>query len=248
MSKVSYKRLVSQTLILGLVFTSGVAICDALDKSASEKHTAKVNKAVKPITYTSSATEIIPEYKPEITGFSIVSGTVSIAGHETPNIVRVDSDVITDDSSYVDNSEIEAELYESLELPQGDCSAFLYMDYRAITDTASKQWELQQSAWTDNQGFRRIGDDYCVALGTFYGQVGDRFRVTTDRGNVYWIRMSDAKGGDSNGWYHVAGDGRINLVEFLVATECLPSEVTFSGDCGVLENIGGNVIKIERID
>lgn len=246
MSKVSYKRLVSQALILGLIFTSGIAICDALDKSTSEKHTAKVNKAVKPITYTSSATEIIPEYKPEITGFSIVSGTVSIAGHETPNIVRVDSDVVADEKN-VDSSSIVEKEYESLELPQGDCSAFLYMDYRAITNTASKQWKLQQSAWTDNQGFRRIGDDYCVALGTFYGQVGDRFRVTTDRGNVYSVIQADAKGWDSNGWYHVAGDGRINLVEFIVQTECLPSEVTFSGDCGVLDNIGGNVIKIERI-
>lgn len=233
-----------QCLILGVVFVSVIAVCDSLDKSTSEKHTAESKKISKPVTYYTSST--VPEYKPEITGFSIVSGTVSIAGHETPNIVRVDSGVITDDSSYVDNSEIEAELYERLELPQGDCSAFLYMDYRAITDTASKQWELQQSAWTDDQGFRRIGDDYCVALGTFYGQVGDRFRVTTDRGNVYWIRMSDAKGGDSNGWYHVAGDGRINLVEFLVATEYLPSEVTFSGDCGVLENIGGNIVKIEK--
>lgn len=233
-----------QCLILGVVFVSVIAVCDSLDKSTSEKHTAESKKISKPVTYYTSST--VPEYKPEITGFSIVSGTVSIAGHETPNIVRVDSGVITDDGSYVDNSEIEAELYESLELPQGDCSAFLYMDYRTITDTASKQWELQQSAWTDDQGFRRIGDDYCVALGTFYGQVGDRFRVTTDRGNVYWIRMSDAKGGDSNGWYHVAGDGRINLIEFIVQTECLPSEVTFSGDCGVLENIGGNVMKIEK--
>lgn len=233
-----------QCLILGVVFVSVIAVCDSLDKSTSEKHTAESKKISKPVTYYTSST--VPEYKPEITGFSIVSGTVSIVSHETPNIVRVDSDVITDDSSYVDNSEIEAELYESLELPQGDCSAFLYMDYRAITDTASKQWELQQSAWTDDQGFRRIGDDYCVALGTFYGQVGDRFRVTTDRGNVYWVRMADAKGLDSNGWYHVTGYGRINLVEFLVATECLPSEVTFSGDCGVLENIGGNVVKIER--
>lgn len=234
-----------QCLILGVVFVSVIAVCDSLDKSTSEKHTAESKKISKPVTYYTSST--VPEYKPKITGFSIVSGTVSIAGYETPNIVRVDSDVITDDSSYVDNSEIEAELYESLELPQGDCSSFLYMDYCAITDTASKQWELQQSAWTDSDGFRRIGDDYCVALGTFYGQVGDRFRVTTDRGNVYTVQMADAKGYDSNGWYHVAGDGRINLVEFIVQTECLPSEVTFSGDCGVLDNIGGNVIKIERI-
>lgn len=140
------------------------------------------------------------------------------------------------------------ESYESLEIPYGQTDCFLYMDYRAITDTSSKQWELQQSAWTDWQGFRRIGDDYCVALGTFYGQVGDRFRITTDCGNVYTVQMADAKGYDSNGWYHVAGNGKINLVEFIVATECLPSEVTLYGDCGVLDNIGGNVVSIERID
>lgn len=244
MNKRTFKVL-CHCYILGLAFVTTVAVCDGLDKQVSERHTAESKKISKPVTYYTSST--VPEYKPEITGFSIVSGTVSIAGHETPNIVRVDSDVITDDSSYVDNSEIEAELYESLELPQGDCSAFLYMDYRAITDTASKQWELQQSAWTDNQGFRRIGDDYCVALGTFYGQVGDRFRVTTDRGNVYSVIQADAKGWDSNGWYHVAGNGKINLVEFIIATEYLPSEVTITGDCGVLDNIGGNVIKIERI-
>lgn len=245
MNKRTFKIL-CHCYILGLAFVTTVAVCDGLDKQVSEKHTAESKKISKPVTYYTSST--VPEYKPEITGFSIVSGTVSVAGYEIPNIVRVDSDVITDDSFYVDNSEIETELYESLELPQGDCSAFLYMDYRAITDTASKQWELQQSAWTDDQGFRRIGDDYCVALGTFYGQVGDRFRITTNRGNVYSVIMADAKGIDSNGWYHVAGDGRINLVEFLVTTECLPNEVTFSGDCGVLDNIGGNVVKIERID
>ena len=245
MNKRTFKVL-CHCYILGLAFVTTVAVCDGLDKQVSERHTVESKKTSKPVTYYTSST--VPEYKPEITGFSIVSGTVSTAGHETPNIVRVDSDVITNDSSDVDNSEIEAELYKSLELPQGDCSAFLYMDYRAITDTASKQWELQQSAWTDSDGFRRIGDDYCVALGTYYGQVGDRFRVTTDRGNVYSVIQADVKGWDSNGWYHIAGDGRINLVEFLVATECLPSEVTFSGDCGVLENIGGNVIKIERLE
>lgn len=139
-------------------------------------------------------------------------------------------------------------IVESMDIPYGCTDCYLYMDYRAITDTSSKQWALQQTAWTDSQGLRRIGDDYCVALGTFYGQVGDRFRITTDRGNVYTICMSDAKGYDSNGWYHVAGNGKINLVEFIVATEYLPSEVIIMGDCGVLNNIGGNVVKIERLE
>ena len=39
----------------------------------------------------------------------------------------------------------------------------------------------------------------------------------------------------------------MNVVEFIVQTEYLPSEVTLHGDCGVFENIGGNVIKIERL-
>lgn len=251
MNKRTFKIL-CHCYILGLAFITTVAVCDRLDKQVSERHTAESKKISKPVTYYTSAT--VPEYKPEVTGFSIISGTVSIVGHETPNIVRVDSDVITDDSSYVDNSEIETELYESLELPQGDCSAFLYMDYRAITDTASKQWELQQFAWTDSDGFRRIGDDYCVALGTYYGEIGDRFIVTTDKGNSYSVIMSDAKGYDAvsydgyKSWYHVCGDGRLNVVEFICDTDCLDSFAWTMGDCGVLDNIGGNVVSIERID
>lgn len=251
MNKRTFKVL-CHCYILGLAFVTTVAVCDGLDKQVSERHTAESKKISKPVTYYTSAT--VPEYKPEIIGFSIVSGTVSIAGHETPNIVRADSDVITDDSSYVDNSEIEAELYESLELPQGDCSAFLYMDYRAITNTASKQWELQQIAWTDEQGFRRIGDDYCAALGTFYGQVGDRFRITTDKGNSYTVIESDAKGNDAvfyndyQSWYHVCGDGRINLIEFIVDGDLIPNECWQIGDMGVIDSIGGNVVSIERID
>ncbi|MFA5448851.1 MAG: hypothetical protein WC292_00195 [Clostridia bacterium] len=46
-----------------------------------------------------------------------------------------------------------------------------YMDYRSITRLGSRQLELQQRAWTDSQGFRKIDDYYMVAMGTFYGEV-----------------------------------------------------------------------------
>ena len=224
------QRFICQALVLWLLGVTIIAISDYSDKKNYE------NKKVNNAEIVASADEYVQEpiviksQSERVLRFELHQG-----GNYQPR------------ESYIEETVVKEQVYESLEIPQGDCSSFLYMDYRAITDTSSKQWELQQMAWTDSDGFRRIGDDYCVALGTYYGQVGDRFRITTDRGNVYTVQMADAKGYDSNGWYHVAGNGKINLVEFIVATECLPSEVTVMGDCGILENIGGNIIKIERL-
>lgn len=225
------QKIICQALVLWLLGVTIIAISDQSDKKNYE------NKEVNNAEIVASADEYVQEpiaiksQSERVLRFELHQG-----GSYQPR------------ESCIEETVVKEQVHESLEIPQGDCSSFLYMDYRAITDTSSKQWALQQTAWTDSQGLRRIGDDYCVALGTFYGQVGDRFRITTDRGNVYTVQMADAKGYDSNGWYHVAGDGKINLVEFIVATEYLPNEVTLHGDCGVLENIGGNVIKIERID
>lgn len=221
------QRFICQALVIWLLGVTAIAVSDYVDQENYEHQ--------KDVGTTKLATvSVVREVKPQserVLRFELHKG-----GGYQPR------------ESYIEETVVKEQVYESLEIPQGDCSSFLYMDYRAITDTSSKQWELQQMAWTDSQGLRRIGDDYCVALGTYYGQVGDRFRITTDRGNVYIVQMADAKGWDSNGWYHIAGNGKINLVEFIVATEYLPNEVTLHGDCGVLDNIGGNIIKIERID
>lgn len=238
-------------LVVGYAITTWAA-CSLNPKEqdiSSDLSSVIITKPYSTASSTSSEIPIIdePDAVTEI-GSSAVDSSSEVQEYRIDYYIGYDdssNESLIEQTAYVeevDNS------YESLEIPQGDCSSFLYMDYRAITDTSSKQWELQQVAWTDNQGFRRMGDDYCVALGTFYGQVGDRFRITTNRGNVYSVIQADAKGWDSNGWYHVAGDGRINLVEFIIQTEYLPSEVSISGDCGVLDNIGGNVVKIERLE
>jgi hypothetical protein len=91
-----------------------------------------------------------------------------------------------------------------------------------------------------------------VALGTVYGEIGDRFIITTDEGNTYTAIMSDAKGSDAvfyddvHSWYHYAGNG-YNVVEFVVQTEYLPSAVTISGNCGAVDRLSGNIVSIERI-
>ena len=69
------------------------------------------------------------------------------------------------------------------------------------------------------------GDDtkyYCAAMGTYYGEVGDTFSVTTDAGNSYNVIMCDAKGSDAQGthnggtWYHANGSGNKCLTEFYI--------------------------------
>lgn len=220
------QRFICQALVIWLLGVTAIVVSDYVDQ---EKYERQKDVGATKLAAVSTVREVKPQSE-RVLKFELHQG-----GSYQPR------------ESYIKETVVKEQAYESLEIPQVDCSSFLYMDYRAITDSSSKQWALQQTAWTDSDGFRRIGDDYCVALGTYYGQVGDRFRITTNKGNVYSVTMADAKGYDSNGWYHIAGNGKINLVEFIVQTEYLPSEVTVMGDCGVLDNIGGNVVKIERL-
>ena len=50
---------------------------------------------------------------------------------------------------------------ESLPIPDVNTDFKTYMDYRAITNTDSVQYALQQEAYTDSQGIRRIDGDVC---------------------------------------------------------------------------------------
>lgn len=246
-------------LIVGYAITTWAA-CSLNPKEQDSSEDLSSLIVTKPMTSVeSSSIPIIVDESNAVTenGSSVIDSSSEVREYRIDYYIGYDDS--SDESSNVEslieqtaNVEEVNDGYESLEIPQGDCSVFLYMDYRAITDTSSKQWELQQSAWTDWQGFRRIGDDYCVALGTYYGNIGDRFRITTDEGNTYTVIMSDAKGSDAvfydgiHSWYHYAGNG-CNVVEFVVQTEYLSSEVTISGSCGAVDYLSGNIVSIERI-
>ena len=225
------QRFICQALVIWLLGVTAIAVSDYVDQ---EKYERQKDVGATKLAAVSTMREVKPQSE-RVLRFEVHQG-----GSYQPKV------------NYIAETVVKEQVYESLEIPQGDCSSFLYMDYRAITDTSSKQWELQQIAWTDSDGFRRIGDDYCVALGTYYGNIGDRFRITTDKGNSYTAIEADAKGSDAvfydnvHSWYHYAGNG-YNVVEFVVQTEYLPSAVTISGSCGAVDYLSGNIVSIERI-
>ena len=136
-------------------------------------------------------------------------------------------------------------------LPNLDTSFKSYMDYRTITCTSSDQYALQQQAYTDELGLRKIGGFYCVALGTYFSsQCGDKFKIYTDNGNKFYVIVADIKDDrhtDESNMYVPLSNGNANVVEFVVDTSAMSSRVAMLGDISGYEQFSGNIIKIERI-
>ncbi len=138
--------------------------------------------------------------------------------------------------------------YSPLALPASATGEFkTYMDYRKITNTSSRQWHLQQLAYTDSEGFRKFNDSYLVAVGTYYAdEVGKEFRVTLDSGIVFHAMVGDIKQDihtDANNQY-VTTNG--NIMEFIVDADKLDELTKKLGD---VSNSGleGSIIKIEKV-
>ena len=126
-----------------------------------------------------------------------------------------------------------------------DTSFKSYMDYKCITNKESTQYQLQQNAWTDNEGLRRYGafGDYMIAVGLPYGKVGDRVLVTFDNEESIYCIIGDSKG---DRYYHDCSKGAC-VVEFIVDTQELNSKAKNMGDCSYIEGLEGEVRTITTL-
>lgn len=126
-----------------------------------------------------------------------------------------------------------------------------YMDYRTITDTSSAQYALQQIAWTDALGLRRVGEDYLVAMGTGWLEegCGERFAVTLETGESFTVMIGDIKSDrhtDEESLYRWC-DGGANVLEFIVDTDIMHPTVTNAGTISAYDAFAGNITEIARI-
>ena len=144
---------------------------------------------------------------------------------------------------------------EFLEVPNEDTSFKSYMNYTAITNKKSLQYKMQQEAWTDENGLRRYGDAYMVAMGTFYANgCGEYFEVTLESGESFTVVTGDIKSDshtdDRNMYSPIYIDGEMkyaNILEFIVDTSDLSRGVRRSGNIGTIDRFGGQIKTIERI-
>lgn len=142
------------------------------------------------------------------------------------------------------------ESYVELPIPKiKDTSFKTYMDYRTITDRKSAQWQLQQQAKTNENGFRMIDGKYLIAIGTYYSyKCGDEYRITLEDGTVFEAIIGDIKDPrhtNRTNQYVPLKDGKGNVIEFIVDTRKMKRSVLMVGDVSHL-GLQGNIARIEK--
>lgn len=131
-----------------------------------------------------------------------------------------------------------------------------YMDYRAITDTSSTQYKyIRDNMVLDEQtGFLVDEDGFIgVALGSYYGVIGDRYYFTLDSGVVLpLVKVEEKADGDTNGGCYHYSDG--SVIEFVIdkdaASEYFGSYsngLVLSGNYNNYSLFNGEIAKVEKV-
>ena len=147
--------------------------------------------------------------------------------------------------------------YESEEV--GVCSTSstkTYMDYRAITDRSSTQYiYIRDNMYLDEEsGFLVDEDGFIgVALGSYYGIIGDRFYVTLDSGVVLpLVKVEEKADGDTDGGCYHYSDG--SVIEFVIDKNVAGdffgiygNGLVLSGNYNNYELFKGSIEKVEKV-
>lgn len=132
------------------------------------------------------------------------------------------------------------------DLPTGKFKT--YMDYRTITRRDSAQYQLQQLAWTDADGFRRYEQYYLIALGTGFGNtIGQTYEITLSGGRVFLGMLGDVKADEHTDPTHRFIQINGNIVEFIIDNKKMDADVLTGGDVSPL-GFDGAVQKIRKVE
>ena len=136
-------------------------------------------------------------------------------------------------------------------------TAKTYMDYRMTTLVSSRQYQfLNYECKVDkNTGFLIDKDGFiAVALGSYYGVIGDRFYFTLDSGIVLPLVKGEEKADedtDITGCYHTY-DG--SVIEFVIdedyAVNCFGSNsngYVLDGNYNNYSLFNGSIAKVEKV-
>ena len=176
----------------------------------------------------------------------ITFGTFSLMDWDRPDEIQAYS------TTEVEEYHTPVVTWTEYDVPDGRTSFKSYMSWRAITNTRSDQYKLQQECWTDKNGLRRYDDYYVIALGSYYtDEIGDTFRVTLDTGKTFKAVVGDFKADhdtDKLNQYTPTSDVGKCVVEFVVDTKVLNSTAKKMGDISYIKDFDGNVEKLEKLE
>lgn len=125
-----------------------------------------------------------------------------------------------------------------------------YMDYRAITDKTSKQYQLIYSdkIVVGDDGLLYCGEYIGLAMGSRFGQIGDKFVITLDDGVEFKAIKLDEKADSHtyNGCHHRVDS---SIIEFVICTEKAKESYPLAikmGNFDYAEGFSGEIVKIQK--
>ncbi len=126
-----------------------------------------------------------------------------------------------------------------------------FKSYTAYTCLSRKsaQWKkIQTIAYSDGNGLRKVGNYYCVAMGSYYSTtLGDLFRITTANGNTFCVILCDFKANAHTNSTHQYTARNQCITEFYVDYSCFNSAARSAGSISVIPGFGGKITSIEYL-
>ena len=132
-----------------------------------------------------------------------------------------------------------------------------YMDYRATTARNSRKYKFIHNNLTvdETTGFLYDEDGFIgVALGSFYGEIGDRFYFTLESGVVLPLVKCEEKADgdtDGSGCYHLSDN---SVMEFVIDKNYalnyfgrLSNNYVLNGNYNNYELFNGPIVKVEKV-
>ncbi len=132
-----------------------------------------------------------------------------------------------------------------------------YMDYRATTARASRQYQFMHNEMTvdENTGFLYDKDGFIgAALGSYYGEIGDRYYFTLESGVVLPIVKCEEKSDsdtDASGCYHLSDN---SVIEFVIDKDYalnyfgrMSNSYVLNGNYNNYALFKGAIVKVEKV-
>lgn len=146
----------------------------------------------------------------------------------------------------------ESIIKREVSLPSIPTNIKSFTDYRVYNIEETPHYRLQNQCYTDQMGLRRLGEDYCVAVGSYYSSdIGDRFEVTLDTGFTFTAIVSDTKADYDTDEKHMYtpcvnynGENSGNLLEFIVDIESISKEMYAYGSVDYHSQFKGNIVSM----
>ena len=123
-----------------------------------------------------------------------------------------------------------------------------YMHYGALTSTSSKQYLLQQRAYTGKYGIRQVNGRYCVAIGSYFNsRIGTMFDLILENGTVIPCIMADQKSDNHTDSSNIITKHNGCLSEFIVNVYALNNETKKHGDISYCNDKWRSPVKKVRV-